>query len=103
VGMEVQAPARCSESFFRCLTAVIIPRTRNSCQRMCTWMMVLGIGGGAGRWARQADTANAEVRTVNAKLKSTLTQLRSSRNLCMDITLICVVLGIAAYIYSWFS
>ena len=62
----------------------------------------VGDGGGAGD-GRQADTANAEVRTVNAKLKSTLTQLRSSRNLCMDITLICVVLGIAAYIYSWFS
>jgi SYP7 family syntaxin len=39
-----------------------------------------------------------EVRTGNTKLKTTLTALRSSRNLCMDITLICMVLGIAAYL-----
>ncbi|KAJ8748996.1 hypothetical protein K2173_013436 [Erythroxylum novogranatense] len=30
----------------------------------------------------------------------TLFQLRSSRNFCIDITLLCIVLGIAAYLYN---
>lgn len=28
-------------------------------------------------------------------------QLRSSRNFCIDIILLCIILGIAAYLYKW--
>ncbi|GBG91132.1 hypothetical protein CBR_g51934 [Chara braunii] len=48
----------------------------------------------------KVDKANAEMRTTNKRLKDTVTSLRSSRNFCIDIILLAVVLGIAAYIYS---
>jgi len=48
----------------------------------------------------QVDAVNSEIRSVNARLKQTLTSVRSSRDLCMDVTLICILLGIGAYIYN---
>ncbi|GMP85094.1 hypothetical protein CsSME_00038388 [Camellia sinensis var. sinensis] len=38
--------------------------------------------------------------TTNVRLKDTVNQLRSSRNFCIDIILLCIILGIAAYIYK---
>ncbi|XP_059430790.1 syntaxin-71-like isoform X1 [Corylus avellana] len=51
----------------------------------------------------KADTATSDIRNANVRLKKTLTQLRSSRNFCIDIILLCVILGIAAYLYNILS
>ncbi|CAN0905047.1 SYP72 [Linum grandiflorum] len=48
----------------------------------------------------KVDKANSELRNTNVKLKQTLTSMRSSRNFCIDIILLCVILGIASYIYN---
>nr|AFK48407.1 unknown [Lotus japonicus] len=48
----------------------------------------------------KVDKATADVRNTNVRLKNTLTQLRSSRNFCIDIVLMCVLLGIITYIYN---
>ncbi|KAF5451642.1 hypothetical protein F2P56_026732, partial [Juglans regia] len=47
----------------------------------------------------KVDRANADLKSANVKLKETITQLRSSRNFCIDIILLCIILGIAAYLY----
>ncbi|KAK1434912.1 hypothetical protein QVD17_00667 [Tagetes erecta] len=44
--------------------------------------------------------ATADLRNTNVRLKHTVNQLRSSRNFCIDIILLCVILGIAAYLYN---
>ncbi|KAK9829335.1 hypothetical protein WJX72_005237 [[Myrmecia] bisecta] len=46
------------------------------------------------------DKVTKELRTNNMKLKGLVTQMRSSRNFCIDLTLICIILGIALYIYN---
>ncbi|CDP08783.1 unnamed protein product [Coffea canephora] len=38
---------------------------------------------------------------TNAKLKDTVTRLRSTRKCCIDIILMCIVLGIAAYLCKY--
>ena len=48
----------------------------------------------------KVDDVGAELKTQNVKLKETLTKLRSSRNFCIDVVLIILLLGIGAYIYS---
>ncbi|CAN1249559.1 SYP72 [Linum perenne] len=48
----------------------------------------------------KVDKANSDLRNTNVKLKQTITKMRSSRNFCIDIILICVILGIASYIYN---
>ncbi|XP_040999546.1 syntaxin-71-like isoform X1 [Juglans microcarpa x Juglans regia] len=48
----------------------------------------------------KVDRANADLKSANVKLKETITQLRSSRNFCIDIILLCIILGIAAYLYN---
>ncbi|XP_042504365.1 syntaxin-71-like [Macadamia integrifolia] len=48
----------------------------------------------------KVDRANADLKNTNVRLKETLTQLRSSRNFCIDIILLCIILGIAAYLYN---
>ncbi|XP_027343332.1 syntaxin-71-like [Abrus precatorius] len=48
----------------------------------------------------KVDRATADVKNTNVRLKKTLTQMRSSRNFCIDIILLCVILGIALYIYK---
>eukprot|EP00245_Coleochaete_scutata_P005898 TRINITY_DN19886_c0_g1_i1.p1 TRINITY_DN19886_c0_g1~~TRINITY_DN19886_c0_g1_i1.p1 ORF type:complete len:267 (+),score=75.65 TRINITY_DN19886_c0_g1_i1:117-917(+) len=48
----------------------------------------------------KVDRANADLRTTNKRLKETVTALRSSRNFCIDIILLAIVLGIAAYLYN---
>ncbi|KAK3028767.1 hypothetical protein RJ639_037988, partial [Escallonia herrerae] len=47
----------------------------------------------------KVDRANADLKNTNVRLKDTVTQLRSSRNFCIDIILLCIILGIAAYLY----
>ncbi|CAN1775745.1 SYP71 [Linum perenne] len=48
----------------------------------------------------KVDKAAADLKNTNVRLKDTVTQLRSSRNFCIDIVLLCIVLSIAAYLYN---
>ncbi|XP_007027295.2 PREDICTED: syntaxin-71 [Theobroma cacao] len=48
----------------------------------------------------KVDKAAADLKNTNVRLKDTVNQLRSSRNFCIDIVLLCIVLGIAAYLYN---
>ncbi|KAF5731747.1 syntaxin-71-like [Tripterygium wilfordii] len=48
----------------------------------------------------KVDRATSDLKTTNVRLKDTVNQLRSSRNFCIDIILLCVILGIAAYLYN---
>ncbi|WOH02149.1 hypothetical protein DCAR_0521537 [Daucus carota subsp. sativus] len=48
----------------------------------------------------KVDQNSAALKSTNVRLKEQLDQLRSSRNFCMDIILLCVILGIASYLYE---
>ncbi|KAL9154182.1 hypothetical protein ABFS82_10G098300 [Erythranthe guttata] len=48
----------------------------------------------------KVDKATSDLKNTNVRLKETVDQLRSSRNFCIDIILLCVILGIAAYLYN---
>ncbi|XAR69060.1 hypothetical protein NMG60_11000518 [Bertholletia excelsa] len=48
----------------------------------------------------KVDRATSELKNTNVRLKDTVNQLRSSRNFCIDIILLCIILGIAAYLYN---
>ncbi|KAG8647270.1 syntaxin-71-like [Manihot esculenta] len=48
----------------------------------------------------KVDKATADLKNTNVRLKDTVNQLRSSRNFCIDIVLLCIILGIAAYLYN---
>ncbi|KAG7576642.1 Target SNARE coiled-coil homology domain [Arabidopsis thaliana x Arabidopsis arenosa] len=48
----------------------------------------------------KVDRATSDLKNTNVRLKDTVNQLRSSRNFCIDIVLLCIVLGIAAYLYN---
>nr|XP_010924473.1 syntaxin-71 isoform X1 [Elaeis guineensis] len=48
----------------------------------------------------KVDKATADLKNTNVRLKETVNQLRSSRNFCIDIILLCIILGIAAYLYN---
>ncbi|CAB4300452.1 unnamed protein product [Prunus armeniaca] len=48
----------------------------------------------------KVDRANADLKNTNVRLKDTIIKLRSSRNFCIDITLLIIILGIAAYLYK---
>ncbi|KAA8516075.1 hypothetical protein F0562_019254 [Nyssa sinensis] len=48
----------------------------------------------------KVDRATSDLKNTNVRLKDTVTKLRSSRNFCIDIILLCVILGIAAYLYN---
>ncbi|EHA8591199.1 Syntaxin-71 [Cocos nucifera] len=48
----------------------------------------------------KVDKATADLKNTNVRLKETVNQLRSSRNFCIDIILLCIILGIAAYLYK---
>ncbi|KAG1367844.1 Syntaxin-71 [Cocos nucifera] len=48
----------------------------------------------------KVDKATSDLKNTNVRLKETVNQLRSSRNFCIDIILLCIVLGIAAYLYN---
>ncbi|CAA2953895.1 syntaxin-71-like isoform X1 [Olea europaea subsp. europaea] len=48
----------------------------------------------------KVDQATSDLKNTNVRLKDTVNQLRSSRNFCIDIILLCIILGIAAYLYN---
>ncbi|KAK4789903.1 hypothetical protein SAY86_017207 [Trapa natans] len=48
----------------------------------------------------KTDRATADIKNTNVRLKKTLLEIRSSRNFCIDIILLCIILGIAAYLYN---
>ncbi|XP_052174089.1 syntaxin-71-like isoform X2 [Diospyros lotus] len=48
----------------------------------------------------KVDKATADLKNTNVRLKETITQLRSTRNFFIDIILLCVLLGIASYLYN---
>ncbi|CAI0472369.1 unnamed protein product [Linum tenue] len=48
----------------------------------------------------KVDKAASDLKNTNVRLKHTVTQLRSSRNFCIDIVLLIIILGIAAYLYN---
>ena len=60
----------------------------------------LASGGLTWRGRAQVDGANDGLKTNNTRLKEMVTKLRSSRNFCVDVVLLCILLGIGAYIYS---
>ncbi|XP_074282555.1 syntaxin-71-like [Silene latifolia] len=48
----------------------------------------------------KADRASSDLKTTNVRIKDTVNKLRSSRNFCLDITLLSIILGIALYLYN---
>ncbi|KAL1351911.1 hypothetical protein HN51_015787 [Arachis hypogaea] len=48
----------------------------------------------------KVDKASSDLKNTNVRLKDTVMQLRSSRNFCIDIVLLIIILGIAAYLYN---
>eukprot|EP01018_Ginkgo_biloba_P000696 Gb_30064 [translate_table: standard] len=48
----------------------------------------------------KVERATSDLKNTNVRLKDTVTKLRSSRNFCIDIILLCIILGIAAYLYN---
>ncbi|KAK2987772.1 hypothetical protein RJ640_016367 [Escallonia rubra] len=48
----------------------------------------------------KVDGATADLKNTNVRLKETVTKIRSSRNFCVDIILLCIILGIATYLYK---
>ncbi|CAL9040307.1 unnamed protein product, partial [Musa banksii] len=48
----------------------------------------------------KVDKATSDLKNTNVRLKDTINQLSSSRNFCIDIILLCIILGIAAYLYK---
>ncbi|KAL1197286.1 Syntaxin-72 [Cardamine amara subsp. amara] len=48
----------------------------------------------------KVDGATSDLKNTNVQLKQQLVQMRSSRNFCIDIVLLCVILGIVSYIYN---
>ncbi|KAL5546187.1 hypothetical protein UlMin_005874 [Ulmus minor] len=48
----------------------------------------------------KVDKASSDLKNTNVRLRDTVNQLRSSRNFCIDIVLLCIILGIAAYLYN---
>ncbi|KAK8596013.1 hypothetical protein V6N12_064514 [Hibiscus sabdariffa] len=48
----------------------------------------------------KVDQTTSELRKNNVRMKQILTEVRSSRNFCIDIILLCILLGIAMYLYK---
>lgn len=51
----------------------------------------------------KVDKASLEIRRTNVRLRQTVNQFRSTRNFTIDIILICIILGIATYLYNILS
>ncbi len=49
------------------------------------------------------DKVTSQLKTNNAKLKGLVHRMRSARNFCVDVILICILLAIGAYIYATFK
>ncbi|XP_021609188.1 syntaxin-72 isoform X1 [Manihot esculenta] len=48
----------------------------------------------------KVDKASSDLRNTNIRLKKAIVEVRSSRNFCIDMILLCIILGIASYIYN---
>ncbi|KAF9668986.1 hypothetical protein SADUNF_Sadunf14G0060500 [Salix dunnii] len=48
----------------------------------------------------KVDRATSDLKTTNVRLKDTVNKMRSSRNFCIDIILLVIILGIASYLYN---
>ncbi|XP_062082035.1 syntaxin-71-like isoform X1 [Humulus lupulus] len=48
----------------------------------------------------KVDKATSDIKNTNVRLKQTLNQVRSSHNFCIDIILLCIILGIVSYLYN---
>ncbi|KAF4348906.1 hypothetical protein F8388_023313 [Cannabis sativa] len=48
----------------------------------------------------KVDKATSDIKNINVRLKQTLNQVRSSHNFCIDIILLCIILGIVSYLYK---
>uniref|UniRef100_A0A5B7BGW8 Putative syntaxin-71-like n=1 Tax=Davidia involucrata TaxID=16924 RepID=A0A5B7BGW8_DAVIN len=48
----------------------------------------------------KVDKATSDLKNTNVRLKETVNKIRSSRNFCIDIILLCIILGIASYLYN---
>ncbi|KAF4358475.1 hypothetical protein G4B88_020153 [Cannabis sativa] len=48
----------------------------------------------------KVDKATSDIKNTNVRLKQTLNQVRSSHNFCIDIILLCIILGIVSYLYK---
>ncbi|KAF4364926.1 hypothetical protein F8388_020640 [Cannabis sativa] len=48
----------------------------------------------------KVDKATSDIKNTNVRLKQTLNQVRSSHNFCIDIILLCIILGIVSYLYE---
>ncbi|KAI4382330.1 hypothetical protein MLD38_008307 [Melastoma candidum] len=48
----------------------------------------------------KVDRATSELKNTNVRLKETLFKVRSTRNFLIDIILLCIILGIASYLYN---
>ncbi|XP_008463931.1 syntaxin-71 isoform X2 [Cucumis melo] len=51
----------------------------------------------------KVDKVTDEIKNTNVRLKETLYEVRTSQNFCIDIILLCVILGIASYLYNILS
>ncbi|KAG7013902.1 Syntaxin-71, partial [Cucurbita argyrosperma subsp. argyrosperma] len=51
----------------------------------------------------KVDKVTNEMKNTNVRLKQTLNEVRSSQNFCIDIILLCIILGIASYLYNILS
>ncbi|KVH91070.1 syntaxin-71-like [Cynara cardunculus var. scolymus] len=49
---------------------------------------------------QKVDKASSDIRNTNVRLKETLIKMRSTRNFVIDIILLCIILGIASYLYK---
>lgn len=49
---------------------------------------------------KQLNSVTSKLKSNNAKLKGLVLQMRTKRNFCIDIVLVCILLGIVAYIVS---
>ncbi|CAI9105125.1 OLC1v1003985C2 [Oldenlandia corymbosa var. corymbosa] len=48
----------------------------------------------------KVDKATSDIKNTNVRLKDTITKVRSSRNVLIDIILVCILLGIIGYLYN---
>ncbi|KAI3693475.1 hypothetical protein L6452_33310 [Arctium lappa] len=48
----------------------------------------------------KVDKASSDIRNTNVRLKETIIKMRSTRNVVIDIILLCIILGIASYLYK---
>lgn len=51
----------------------------------------------------QMDKVASQLRNNNQRLKGLVHKMANTRNFCVDIILLCLLLGIGAYLYSMFA